>query len=97
VAKLLLRTLEFAFYHLLICLVDRLNRLPRDSCPPDAMRLYPENLARLGATPHETCLVHHGHASYPRPPCLLSTREVTRSHIKKTDPQGSLRCAAGRR
>ena len=44
-AKFLLRTLEFAFYHLLICLVDRLSRLPRDSCPPDAMRLYRENLA----------------------------------------------------
>ena len=34
-----------AFYRLLICLVDRLSRLPRDSCPPDAMRLYRENLA----------------------------------------------------
>jgi len=45
VAKFLLRTLEFAFYHLLICFVDRLSRLPRDSCPPDAMRLYRENLA----------------------------------------------------
>jgi hypothetical protein len=45
VAKLLLRTLEFAFYHLLICFVDRLSRLPRDSCPPAAMRLYRENLA----------------------------------------------------
>jgi hypothetical protein len=45
VAKFLLRALEFAFYHLLICLVDRLSRLPRDSCPPEAMRLYRENLA----------------------------------------------------
>ena len=44
-AKFLLRTLEFTFYHLLICFVDRLSRLPRDSCPPDAMRLYRENLA----------------------------------------------------
>ena len=44
-AKFLLRALEFAFYRLLICLVDRLSRLPRDSCPPDAMRLYRENLA----------------------------------------------------
>jgi hypothetical protein len=34
VAKFLLRTLEFAFYHLVICFVDRLSRLPRDSCPP---------------------------------------------------------------
>jgi hypothetical protein len=45
VAKFLLRTVEFLFYHLLICLVDRLSRLPRGSCPPDAMRLYRENLA----------------------------------------------------
>jgi transposase len=45
VAKLLLRTLELAFYHLLICVVDRLSRLPRTSVPPDAMRLYRENLA----------------------------------------------------
>ena len=44
-AKLILRTLEFAFYHLLICAVDRLSRLPRSSVPPDAMRLYRENLA----------------------------------------------------
>ena len=43
--KLILRTLEFAFYHLLICFVDRLSRLPRTSVPPDAMRLYRENLA----------------------------------------------------
>jgi hypothetical protein len=45
VAKFLLRTLEFAFYQLLICIVDRVSRLPRDSWPPDAMRLYRENLA----------------------------------------------------
>jgi hypothetical protein len=31
VAKFLLRTLEFAFYHLLICFVDRLSRLPRSA------------------------------------------------------------------
>jgi putative transposase len=44
-ALLLLRTFELAFYHLLICLADRLSRLPRSSVPPDAMRLYRENLA----------------------------------------------------
>jgi transposase InsO family protein len=33
VAKFLLRTLEFAFYRLLICFVDRLSRLPRDRAP----------------------------------------------------------------
>jgi hypothetical protein len=45
VPKLILRTLELTFYHLLICFVDRLSRLPRTSVPPDAMRLYRENLA----------------------------------------------------
>ncbi len=40
-----LRTLELTFYHLLICFVDRFSRLPRDSAPPDVMRLYQENLA----------------------------------------------------
>ena len=59
-AKFLLRTLELAFYHLLICFVDRLSRLPRDSCPPDAMRLYRENLAlkvQLGALAAEVTRV----------------------------------------
>ncbi|MCG8555627.1 MAG: hypothetical protein MJD61_10130, partial [Proteobacteria bacterium] len=36
---------EFLFYHLLITFVDRLSRLPRNSTPPDIMRLYRENLA----------------------------------------------------
>jgi hypothetical protein len=45
VPKLILRTLELTFYHLLIRFVDRLSRLPRTSVPPDAMRLYRENLA----------------------------------------------------
>ena len=45
VARFLLRTLEFAFCDLLICLVDHLSRLPRDSCPPHGMRLHRENLS----------------------------------------------------
>ena len=56
-AKLILRTLELTFYHLLICFVDRLSRLPRTSVPPDAMRLYRENLAlevQLDAVAAET-------------------------------------------
>ena len=44
-ADFLLRALEFGSYHRLICFVDRLSRLARDSCAPDAMRLYRENLA----------------------------------------------------
>ena len=43
--NLILRTVEFVFYHLLICFVDRLSRLPRTSVPPAAMRLSRENLA----------------------------------------------------
>jgi hypothetical protein len=42
---LALRTLEFVFYHVLISLVDRMSRLPRDTTIPEAMRLYRENIA----------------------------------------------------
>lgn len=45
VLALALRTTEFLFYHLLISLVDRVNRLPRDGVMPEAMRLYRENIA----------------------------------------------------
>jgi hypothetical protein len=45
VFALALRTTEFLFYHLLISLVDRVNRLPRDGVMPEAMRLYRENIA----------------------------------------------------
>ena len=34
VARFLLRTLDLAFYDLLICFVDRLSQLPRDRCAP---------------------------------------------------------------
>lgn len=43
--SLVFRTFEFLFYHLLISFVDRVSRLPRNSTPPDVMRLYRENLA----------------------------------------------------
>lgn len=42
---LVLRTAEFVFYHLLLSLVDRVSRLPRDTTVPEAMRLYRENIA----------------------------------------------------
>jgi hypothetical protein len=61
VPKLILRTLELTFYHLLICFVDRLSRLPRSTVPPDVMRLYRENLAlkvQLDALAAETTRVH---------------------------------------
>jgi hypothetical protein len=61
VPKLILRTLGLAFYHLLICLVDRLSRLPRSTVPPDVMRLYRENLAlkvQLDALAAQTTRVH---------------------------------------
>jgi len=43
--SLAFRTFEFVFYHLLISFVDRVSRLPRNSTPPELMRLYRENLA----------------------------------------------------
>lgn len=45
VLALLLRTAEFLFYHLLLSVVDRVSRLPRDTTLPEAMRLYRENIA----------------------------------------------------
>jgi hypothetical protein len=45
VLALALRTTEFLFYHLLLSLVDRVTRLPRDGVMPEAMRLYRENIA----------------------------------------------------
>jgi hypothetical protein len=43
---LIFHTLEFLFYHVLITLVDRVSNLPRNSTPPDLMRLYPEALVK---------------------------------------------------
>ena len=46
VIALTLRTVEFLFYHLLLSVVDRVSRLPRDSTTmPEAIRLYRENVA----------------------------------------------------
>ncbi|MGE5785080.1 MAG: transposase [Myxococcales bacterium] len=42
---LLLRSLEFAFYHYLLTIVDRISRLPRNTTMPEAERLYRENIA----------------------------------------------------
>ena len=42
---LLARTAEFLFYHLLLAIVDRVSRLPRNTMMPEAMRLYRENIA----------------------------------------------------
>ncbi|HEX7507273.1 MAG TPA: hypothetical protein VF550_10915, partial [Polyangia bacterium] len=42
---LLVRTAEFLFYHLLLLIVDRVSRLPRNTMMPEAMRLYRENIA----------------------------------------------------
>ena len=38
-------TLEFLAYHLIISVVDRVSRLPRNSTPPEMMRLLRENIA----------------------------------------------------
>jgi hypothetical protein len=45
VLALLFRTAEFLFYHLLLSMVDRISRLPRNTMMPEAMRLYRENIA----------------------------------------------------
>ena len=37
--------LEFLAYHLIISVVDRVSRLPRNSTPPEMMRLLRENVA----------------------------------------------------
>ena len=37
--------LEFLAYHLIISVVDRVSRLPRNSTPPEMMRLLRENIA----------------------------------------------------
>ena len=39
------RAIEFSCYHVLLSLVDRVSRLPRDGVMPEAMRLYRENIA----------------------------------------------------
>jgi transposase len=45
VIPLFVRSLEFAFYHCLLSLVDRVSRLPRSTMLPEAARLYRENIA----------------------------------------------------
>jgi transposase len=45
VLPLLLRSLEFGFYHCLLSAVDRVSRLPRHTTIPEAARLYRENIA----------------------------------------------------
>ena len=43
--SLLLRSLEFGFYHSLLSIVDRVSKLPRNTTMPEAARLYRENIA----------------------------------------------------
>ena len=43
--SLVFRTTQFIAYHLLISTVDRISRLPRNSNPPEVMRLLRENIA----------------------------------------------------
>jgi len=42
---LVFRTIQFLAYHVIISVVDRVSRLPRNSTPPELMRLYRENIA----------------------------------------------------
>ena len=43
--SLVFRTAQFTAYHLLVSAVDRISRLPRNSNPPEVMRLLRENIA----------------------------------------------------
>ncbi|MCU0694814.1 MAG: hypothetical protein MUF54_25865 [Polyangiaceae bacterium] len=43
--SLAFRALEFFFFHLLLSLVDRVARLPRNTMLPEAARLYRQNIA----------------------------------------------------
>ncbi len=43
--SLVFRTAQFTAYHLLVSAVDRVSRLPRNSNPPEVMRLLRENIA----------------------------------------------------
>lgn len=45
VLRLLLRSLEFCFYHCLLSAVDRVSKLPRNTTMLEAARLYRENIA----------------------------------------------------
>jgi hypothetical protein len=44
VFSLLLRSLEFGFYHCLLSVVDRVSKLPRNTTMPEAARLYRANM-----------------------------------------------------
>ena len=43
--SIFLHSLEFLAYHIIISAVDRVSRLPRNSTPPEMMRLLRENIA----------------------------------------------------
>jgi transposase InsO family protein len=43
--SLIARTFQLCVYNLLICFVDRITRLPRNSSPPEVMRILRENMA----------------------------------------------------
>ena len=45
VLSLAFRTFEFLFYHVLLSIVDRVARLPRNTMLPEAARLYRQNVA----------------------------------------------------
>lgn len=43
--SLTVRTFQLIIYNLLICVADRVSRLPRNSTPPEVMRILRENMA----------------------------------------------------
>ena len=43
--SLVARTFQLVVLHFTICAVDRITRLPRNSTPPEVMRIPRENMA----------------------------------------------------
>ena len=72
VFALLARTAEFLFYHLLLAIVDRVSRLPRNTMMPEAMRLYRENIALKAQL--DALGVHLSRLGKPAAPMPIRTR-----------------------
>ena len=43
--SLIVRTFQLIVFQIVICTVDRITRLPRNSTPPEVMRILRENMA----------------------------------------------------
>jgi hypothetical protein len=92
---LVLRTTEFVFYHVLLSLVDRASRLPRDTTVPEAMRLNRENFAlkaQLDALERHLVLLQKGRrkgAARERCGCERRRSSRTCSHAGTSPPSAT--------